>query len=352
MPEEWFELNGYLKIGENGVVTIMSPNPEFGQNVKTSMPMIIAEELDVDWKNVVVEQAHFNIDIYTHTRQFTGGSAGIRRGWQGLRMAGATARRMLLEAAAQTWSVPVEEITTEAGTLTHKGSGKSAGYGEMASAAASIAVPEEVKLKEVKDFRIISTSKKNVDGKAIVTGKPLFGLDYKKEGMLIAMVVHPPAFGMKLKSVDSSSAKAMPGIKDVFTIKTYNDDYEKQGFDITTFNELVAIVGNSTWEVMNAKKALRVEWEPFTSYSEARQGWRGSQTVHIPGGLESTTNHQSKMADQAAKPTNVLRKDGNPDKAFKDAAQVIERTYSAPFLAHNCMEPMNFFAHVQQIKQN
>ncbi len=346
MPEEWYNLNAYLKIGENGVVTIMAPNPEFGQNVKTSMPMIIAEELDVDWKNVIVEQAPFAQEIYTHTRQFSGGSAGIRRGWQGLRTAGATARRMLLEAAAKTWEVPISEITTEAGQLHHKSSGKKAGYGEMASAAVGIEVPDEVELKNVKDFKIISSSRKNVDGKAIVTGKATFGLDYKKEGMLIAMIVHPPAFGMKLKSVDSSAAKAMPGIKDIFTIKTYQDDYEKQGFDLTTFNDLAAIVGNSTWEVMNAKKALRAEWETFPGYTETRRGWRGSETVHIPGGLESTTNHRTRMAERASKPANVLRKDGDPDKAFKDAAQVIERTYTAPFLAHNCMEPMNFFAHV------
>lgn len=308
--------------------------------------MIVAEELDVDWKNVMVEQAPFNPEIYTHTRQFTGGSAGIRRGWQGLRMAGATARRMLLEAAANTWNVPVEEITTEAGVIFHKSSGKKAGYGEMASAAASIQVPEEVPLKKVKDFKIIGTSRKNVDGKKIVTGQPMFGLDYTREGMLIAMIAHPPAFGMRLKSYDATEAKSMPGIKDVFTIKTYLDDYERQGFDTTTFNDLVAVVGNSTWEVMNARNALRIEWDTFEDYTETRRGRRGTQTVKIPGGLESSTQHFTKMAERARKPANILRKDGDPDAAFKNAARVIERTYSAPFLAHNCMEPMNFFAHV------
>ncbi len=346
IPDEWFKLNGYIKIGENGVVTIMAPNPEFGQNVITSMPMIIAEELDVDWKNVIVEQAPFDPEIYTRTGQFTGGSAGIRSGWPGLRMAGATARRMLQEAAALAWSVPVSEITTQAGVLSHKSSGKSAGYGEMASAAAGIEVPEEVKLKDVKDFKIISTSQKNVEGKKIVTGKPLFGLDYKKEGMLIAMIVHPPAFGMKLKSVDVSVAKAMPGIKDVFTIETYKDDYEQQGFDLTTFNELIVVVGNTTWEVMNAKKAIRAEWEVFPSYTVTKRGWRGPETVHIPGGLESTSNHRREIEERAAKPANILRKDGDPESAFKNAAKVVERTYTAPFLAHNCMEPINFFAHV------
>ncbi len=129
------------------------------------------------------------------------------------------------------WAVPVEEITTETGMLHHKKSGKSAGYGAMASAAAKIPVPKEVKLKDKKDFKIIGTSKKNVDVSKIVTGKPLFGIDTQREGMLIAMIVHPPAFGMKLKSIDDSAARTMPGIKDVFPIKVLNDDQVREFFD-------------------------------------------------------------------------------------------------------------------------
>jgi CO/xanthine dehydrogenase Mo-binding subunit len=124
-------------------------------------------------------------------------------------------------------------------------------------------VPKEVKLKEKKDFKIIGTSKKNVDGLKIVSGQPLFGIDIKREGMLIAMIVHPPAFGMKLKSVDDTAARAMPGIKDIFTIKVFNEDYVRQFFDTVTFTELIAVVGNNTWEVMNAKKALKVQWNHF-----------------------------------------------------------------------------------------
>ncbi len=150
MPREWFDLNGFLKIGENGLVTILAPNPEGGQNVKTSMPMIVAEELDVDWEKVIVEQAPLNTTLYT--RQFIGGSQAIRQGWKSLRMAGATARHMLRQSASETWQVPLEEITTRAGVLHHEISGKSAGYGEMASAAARMPVPEEVELKQVKDF--------------------------------------------------------------------------------------------------------------------------------------------------------------------------------------------------------
>ncbi|MBP8239186.1 MAG: xanthine dehydrogenase family protein molybdopterin-binding subunit [Saprospiraceae bacterium] len=344
MPKEWFNINGFLKIGENGVVTIMSPNPEIGQNVKTSMPMIVAEELDVDWKQVIVEQAPLNTDVFT--RQVAGGSQSIRQGWESLRMAGATARKMLREAAAKAWQVPADEVTTEAGMLHHKNSGKSAGYGEMASAAAALPVPEEVELKGLKDFKIIGTSRKNVDGRKIVTGQPLFGLDYHREGMLIAMLVHPPAFGLKLKSVDDSAAKAMQGIKEVFTMKVYNDGYEKQWSDTEAFNEKVAVVGNSTWEVLQAKKALKLEWEPLAAHTDNVQGWGGPQKVNVPGKLESSSAHKTKMAELNAKPATLLRKDGNPEAAFKSAAQVIERTYTAPLLAHNTMEPMNFFAHV------
>ena len=345
LPKEWFELNGFLKIGDNGVVTIMSPNPEIGQNVKTSMPMLVAEELDVDWKRVIVEQAPLNTDVFT--RQLAGGSQSIRQGWTSLRTAGATARTMLREAAATAWQVPASEITTEAGTLHHKASGKSAGFGEMASAAAKVEIPKEVELKSVKDFKIIGTPRKNVDGMKIVTGKPLFGLDYKKEGMLIAMIAHAPAFGLKLKSIDDTQAKSMPGIKDVFTIKTYEDDYARQWSDVSAFPELVVVVGNTTWEVMNARKALKLEWEPFKDHNQIFSTFQGgSQDVKVPGGLENSTNHAQLMAAMSKKKGKVVRKDGDPDAVFKKATKVIERSYTAPFLAHNTMEPMNFFADV------
>lgn len=329
MPEEWFDINAFLKIGNNGIVTIMSPNPEIGQNVKTAMPMIVAEELDVDWENVIVEQA--NYDIKKYERQLAGGSDSIRKGWQSLRMAGATARRMLLEAAAKEWNVPVSELTTEAGVIKHS-SGKSAGYGEMASAAVQITVPEEVKLKDPKDFKIIGTPTKNVDGLKITKGEPLFGLDYQSEGMLTAMIVHPPAFGMKLKSVNDSAARAMSGIKDVVTIDCLPEGTKKLWSDVNAFPQLVAVVGNSTWEVMKAKKALEIEWEVVSE---------GESTSDYTDGL-------SKLLEESAE--EPARKDGNPEEAFEKAAKVVEQTYSAPFLAHNTMEPMNFFADVTKEK--
>lgn len=325
MPEEWFNINAFLKIGNNGIVTIFSPNPEIGQNVKTSMPMIVAEELDVAWKNVIVEQA--GLDTKKYKRQLAGGSQSIRQGWQSLRMAGATARQMLLETAAKEWKVDIAELTTDGGVVKHS-SGKSAGYGELAGAAALMTVPEEVQLKDPKDFKIIGTPTKNVDGPKIIKGEPLFGLDYEREGMLIAMIEHPPAFGMKLKSVDDSEARSMPGIKDIITIDSLPEGIEKQWSDVSAFPELVAIVGNTTWEVMNAKRALKVEWE------EVSKG-------------ESTADYQQGLSDLLEKPADEpSRKDGDVEAAFKNATKVIEQSYTAPFLAHNTLEPMNFFAHV------
>jgi isoquinoline 1-oxidoreductase beta subunit len=345
LPKEWFELNSYIKIGENGVVTLMAPNPEFGQNVKTSLPMMLAEELDTDWKNVIVEQADFF--PLRFDRQFTGGSTAMNRAWKPLRTAGATARKMLILAAAQTWKVPSAEITTDAGILLHKSSGKKAGYGEMASIAAKIPVPKEVSLKKLNDFKVIGYSKKNVEGLNIVMGKPLFTQDYKVPGMLIAMIAHPPAFGLKVKSVDDKTAKSMPGIKNVFTITTLADDYVRNAFDTTSFTDMVVIVGNTTWEVMNARKTLKVEWEKIPDKNfEVRDFGGKKQTVKIPGGLESTGRHNLMMAEMAKKPGNVLRKDGDPEGAFKKAKKVIERTYNCPYLAHNTMEPVNCFAHV------
>ncbi len=327
LPDQWFELNGFLKIGNNGVVTIMSPNPEIGQNVKTSMPMIVADELDVDWKNVIVEQAPLNTHIFT--RQLAGGSQSIRQGWNSLRMAGATARNVLKQAAAKQWNVPVEEITTADGFLKHQG--KSLGYGEVASAAVSMTVPEEVELKEISEFKIIGTDRRNVDAKKIVTGQPLYGLDYDVEGMVYAMMIHPPAFGMKLKSFDATEALTMPGVQDIFVMKSFEDDYKRQWSDTASFSEFVVVTGKSTWEVLSAKKKVAALWEQDSA-------------------PESSDGHLNHLDQIPASIVKNARTDGNPEEAFKKAAKVIERTYTAPFLAHNTMEPMNFFANVTEDK--
>lgn len=347
LPEQRSELVAYIKITPDNVIKILCPNPEFGQNVMTSLPMMVAEELDCDWKNVVVEMSTH--DSVKYGPQFTGGSNSIRMYWKPLRNAGAAARQMLIEAAAQTWGVSASEITTKAGVLSHS-SGKTAKYGEMAAKAATISVPKDVKLKAPKDFSIVRNSKKNSEGTKVVTGKPLFGIDYKVDGMLIAMIQHPPAFGMKLKSFDATAAKKMAGIKDIFSFKLYDDGFEQGGFDTRTHNEMIAIVGNSTWEVMNARKKLNAQWEAAGDVKDTMMGRGGKTEKIVPGRLETTNSQFELMAEFAKKPAKELRKDGDPAAAFKNAAQVIERTYNAPFLAHNTMEPMNFFAHVQDDK--
>jgi len=348
LANEQYEITGYIKITPDNVIKILNPNPEFGQNVMTSLPMIVAEELDVDWQKLVVEMGpHDQVKLGP---QFTGGSNSVRMYWKPLREAGAAARQMLIQAAAETWSVPAEEVTTKGGMLYHEKSGKSATYGNVASKASALPIPKGVKLKDVQNFNVVRSSKKNVEGLKIVTGKPLFAMDYTQEGMLIAMIEHPPAFGKKLKSFDAAETLKMPGIKDVFTLKLYEDGFEQGGFDTRTFNDLLVVVGNTTWEVMNARKKLKVTWEPISDTKETMAGRGGKREVTVPAGLESTSTQLAKMAEYAKKPAQQLRKDGDPEAAFKNAAQILERTYTAPFLAHNCMEPMNFFAHVTDEK--
>lgn len=326
IPQKWNTLNGFLKIGENGVVTIMSPNPEIGQNVKTSMPMIVAEELDADWERVIVEQAP--LDTKNFKRQLAGGSQSIRSSWKTLRETGAKARHMLLSAASEKLKVPMNELTTEKGKIYHKKSDRVVDYGEVATAAATATVPEEITLKDPKDFTLIGTSVRNVDRFKITQGKPLFGIDTMEEGMKIAMIVHPPAFGMKIKNLDDAAARKMNGIIDIVRINVEPTGWNPQWSDVNAYPELVAVVGESTWQVMKAKKALKVEWEKDSE-------------------LESTAEHLAAMDDALNSGTGeIARKDGDPDTAFKEAAKIIERTYSAPFLAHNPMEPMNFYANV------
>lgn len=302
--------NSYLSITSDGVITISSPNPEVGQNIKTSFPMIVAEELDADWETIKIVQAP--LDNKRFERQLTGGSGAIPHSWERLRKAGATARQMFIEAAAKRWGVPASSLTTEKSKVWHKETGRSLTYGELAIEASAIPVPAEVKLKDKKNFTLIGTAVRNVDNPDIITGKPIFGLDFYREGMLYAMIQRPVSFGMKIKSVDASAAKAMPGI-----------------IDVVTFKNNVAVVGKSTWQIMKARKVLKVEYEP-------------------DGNIESSADHDRIFRELLDKgEATVRRKDGDVEAAFKSAAKVVRSEYQCPFLPHNPMEPMNFFAHVR-----
>lgn len=303
------DFNSYLSISPQGTVTILSPNPEVGQGIKTAFPIVVAEELDADWTKVVVEQAP--LDTKKFERQVAGGSGSIPHSWERLRKAGATARQMLLEAGAKRWNVPSVECTTSNGFVEHSASSRKLSYGELAIEASQLSVPNNVKLKAVKDFKLIGSSIKNVDNRKIITGKPLFGLDFYREGMLFAMIQRP-AFGYKLKSLNADVAKTMPGI-----------------VNVVTFENNVAVVGKSTWQVKKAKDALKIEWEKADA-------------------LESTADHNrlfKELLDGSG--ATVRRKDGDVDAAFKNAAKVVKAEYQCPFLSHAPMEPMNFFAHVR-----
>jgi len=327
IPNEWFDINGYIKIGDTGMVTIYSPNPEIGQNVMTSMPMIVAEELDIPWDHVLVEQGALDDDAFKNP-QFAGGSLSIKLGWDALRMAGAAGKRMLLEATAKEWDVAVTDLSASDGVIKEVYGSRSIGYGQIASKAVGIEVPEELSLKESKDYKLIGTWQKNVEGPKIVSGKQLFGLDFKREDMLLAMIEHPPAFGMKVKNFNKEEIKAMEGIQDAFVVDTTIP--EPGWADVNAFKQLIAIVGNSTWQLMQAKKMLRVNWENVNA-------------------LESSEMHEQRLIkDLEWGEIAESRKDGNPDAAFAKATKVIERTYSSPFIAHNTLEPMNFFADVKE----
>ncbi len=346
--EQWVKITGFIEITIDNQIKLFCPNPEFGTNVMTSLPMLIAEELEVDFEKVKVQMGDF--DTPRFKSQFTGGSMAMSMTWKPLRTAGATAKLMLLQSAANEWNVPVSELKAAKGIISHSPSNKIATFGQFATAASKLPIPKNVKLKSTSEFSLIGTPQKNKVGKHIVSGDSLFTLDYKHEGMLIAMVIHPPAFGMMLKTFDPTEALKMPGIKSIFDFQVYKDEYKRGGFDTRAFNKLIAVVGNSTWEVMNARKKVIAQWESAPEMKETVQGWSGTKEEIIPAGLESTDEHTKQMYAMQQKPGKVLRKDGDPVTAFAKATKIIERTYSAPFLSHNSMEPISCFAHITDEK--
>ncbi|GAA4270075.1 xanthine dehydrogenase family protein molybdopterin-binding subunit [Hyunsoonleella aestuarii] len=329
------DFNAFIKISPEGKVTIFSPNPEIGQGVKTSMPMIIAEELEVAWEDVYVVQAP--LDTANYNRQVAGGSQSIRHGWTALRQTGATAKQMLVNAAAAKWGVDASECSVKEGVISNA-KGETFNYGDVVNEAATLEIPEEVSLKDPNDFTIIGQGKGNVDIDRIITGKPLFGLDYKVEGMLYASVLRPPAFGQKLESYDASAAKSLPGVVDVITIgkkvRAYNEAGNRNWSMVMSDSDKVVVIAKTTWDAFKGKKALKAVWKTDTP-------------------LESTEKHDEILNGLlTGKEFNTRRKDGDVAKAFANADKVIERVYESPFLPHNTLEPMNFFADVTDEKVN
>jgi isoquinoline 1-oxidoreductase subunit beta len=312
-----FTPNPFIRISPDGTVTLIAKNPEVGQGVKTSLPMIIAEELEVEMDQIVIEQAALDPQLGP---QFAGGSLSTPMNYDTLRRAGATARTMLIQAAAQTWGLSPDELEAEKGTVVHRASGRRLSYGELATKAATLPLPDEsaIRLKEPEEFKLLGSRIGGVDNPAIVTGAPLFGLDQKVPGMLHAVYQKCPVFGGKVARANLDQIRGMPGVKDAFVLEgTSNYHGLMPG---------VAIVADSTWAAFKARNALRVTWDEGA------------------GASQSSAGYEARAAELAAGAGSVLRNDGDVAAALAAAAKVVEARYFYPYIHHATLEPMNAMA--------
>lgn len=311
-----FVPNAFIRISSTGQITILAKNPEVGQGVRTMLPMLVAEELDVAWNQVTVEQAMSDESKYG--RQVAGGSTSTPTNWEPLRRAGAAGRQMLIAAAAANWNVPAAECTTEAGVVHHRASRRRATYGELAAKAATLTAPalNSVTLKDPKDFKIIGKSIPGVDNAKIVTGKPLFGIDITVPGMLYAVFEKSPVFAAKVASANLDDIKALPGVKHAFVVDG--------GANLAGLMPGVAIVADSWWAARTARRRLRVTWETHPTAQQSSSGYLAQAKQFF-----------------AAEPQNIVRKDGDTAAAFASAAKTVEAEYEYPFLAHAPLEPQN-----------
>ena len=302
-----FMPNAFLRIGTDDRVTVIVNHSEMGQGVYTALPMLLAEELDADWNNVAYESAPVD-PKYNHPvfgMQITGGSSSVWSGFEQYRNAGATARTMLIAAAAQQWNADPSTLRTESGVVLD-GTNRKLRYGQLAEAAAKIEPPIKVTLKDPKAFKLIGTPVKRLDTSEKINGKAIFGIDVKAPGMLTAVVARAPVFGAKLKDFDDSRARNMPGVRKIAAVPSG-----------------VAVVADSFWQAKIARDAVRIDWDEGVMHDF------------------STTEMMQQFREQAKSPGTSVRRDGDADAALAKAAQKIEAVYEVPYLSHLMMEPLN-----------
>ncbi|MET0661361.1 MAG: molybdopterin cofactor-binding domain-containing protein, partial [Steroidobacteraceae bacterium] len=319
-PPAGFAPNAFVRIAPDGTVVVYAKIPEVGQGVKTSLPMIVAEELDVDWSQVRIEQAAINPTVYG--RQTAGGSRSTPTNWLPLRQAGATARLMLVNAAAKRWSVTGDELKTERGEVLHPASGRRLRYGELTTLAASLPLPDPttVRLKERSQFKLLGRRIGGVDNRAIVTGQRLFGIDMELPGQLFATYTKCAAVGGKVARFNADEIKRLAGVRDVFVLEGNGKPSEVMPG--------VAIVATSTWAAIAAKRQLKIEWDET---SASKDSWTAAVT----------------QARELAKTSGAetLHTSGDVTPAFDGAKQRVDAFYSYPFIAHAPLEPQNCTAH-------
>lgn len=312
-----FEPNAFIHIDADGSIRLTVNKSEMGQGVRTSLPMILAEELEADLSKVRIVQANSDRK-YGNTG--TGGSRSIRSGYMPLRRAAATARETLKAAAAKEWGVDPSECVAELGSVRHEAAGHSLSYGELAAKAAALPAldPETVKLKESKDFSIIGTRVGRLDNPDIVTGRAVFGLDKRLPGMLFSVVERPAVVGGTVRSFQSEEALKVPGVRKVFAIEPQGRPHNVRGG--------VAVVADTTWAAMKGRRALKVEWDDGPHASETSESLR------------------KQMLEALGRPGREIHAAGDVDKALQEAAKTLESVYQTPYLSHSPMEPMNAVA--------
>ena len=319
----------YITINPDNTFTIIAKNPETGQGSKTALPMIIADELDVDWSQVTVQQADLDPK---YGSQFEGGSRAIPTNYHPMRLVGAGGRLLMLAAAAESWNVPQRELTSGGGVVRHAASGQTATYGALASIAATLPPPDETAataaLKNPRDFKIIGTRVRGVDNLAVVTGQPAFSIDVEPEHMLYAVFEKCPVFGGRAVSANLDAVKALPGVRHVFLVDAAGDGRSKLASG-------VAIVAESWWLAQDARRTLEVTWDegPVASQSSAGYAAQAKELAARAAGVP--TPPSGRRADPV----------GDVDAAFQTAAKVIEAEYVFPLLSHAPLEPQNSTAH-------